>query len=183
MTRILRVFPIVAGLAAFGVTPVETPVARAAKVAKLQRVAVVDVQRVILETREGRRAKKDLERTFAKSQARLEAKQRDLQKRFEDLQAKAPMLSERMLLQRQQELVRSQSELERLTMELQEEIVQKEGLLTEKIYKKVAVIVRQIALEEKVQTVLVRGEMTVLFANPKLDLTNRVIVVYDKKHK
>jgi outer membrane protein len=144
---------------------------------------VVDVQRVILETREGRRAKKDLERTFSRSQARLEAKQRALQKRYEDLQAKAPMLSQKMLLQRQQDLMRSQQELEQLTMELQEEIVQKEGLLTEKIYKKVAVIVRQIALEEKVQAVLVRGDMTVLFVNPKLDLTNRVIVAYDKKHK
>ena len=153
-----------------------------AGVTRLSKVAVVDVQRVIVETKEGRRAKKDLEKTFARSQKRLEAKQMDLQKRFEDLRAKAPMLSEKKLMQRQQELMRAQADLEQLTLELQEEIVQKEGLLTEKIYNKVAVILRQIALQEKIQVVFVRGEMTVLYANPKIDLTNRVIVAYDKKH-
>jgi outer membrane protein len=156
---------------------------RAAGVARLERVAVVDVQRVILETREGKKAKRNLEQTFAKSQARLEGKAKNLQKRYQDLQAKAAMLSETKLVQRQQDLMRSQAELQQLQQELQEDIVGKEALLTEKIYKKVAAIVKQIALEERLQIVLVRSEMTVLFVNPKLDLTNRVIVTYDKKYK
>lgn len=157
--------------------------ARAAGVARLERVAVVDVQRVILETREGKKAKKNLEQAFAKSQARLELKAKDLQKRYQDLQAKAAMLSESKLVQRQQDLMRSQAELQQLQQELQEDIIGKEALLTEKIYKQVTAIVSQIALEEKLQVVLVRSEMTVLFVDPKLDLTNRVIITYDKKYK
>jgi outer membrane protein len=163
--------------------PVGSIFARAAGVARLERVAVVDVQRVILETKEGKKAKRDLEKAFAKSQARLERKAEALQKRYQDLQAKAAMLSESKLVQRQQDLMRSQGELQQLQQELQEDIIGKEALLTEKIYKKVAAIVEQIALEEQVQIVLVRSEMTVLYVNPQLDLTNRVIVTYDKKYK
>ena len=159
-----------------------TPQAATAGVTPLRRVAVLNVQRVILETKQGREAKEDLEKTFTKSQARLEKKEKELGKQVEDLRAKAPMLSQERLAQRQEELARSQAELERLSAELQQEIAQKEGLLTEKIYKNVAAIVKQIALEEKVQVVLVRGDMTVLYANPKLDVTNRVIVAYDKKY-
>jgi outer membrane protein len=168
--------------AALGVLLLAAP-ARAAEVPPLGRVAVVEVQRCILETTEGKRAKDELEKTFSKGQARLERKGKDLDKRMRDLQAKAPMLSEAELAKRQQDLMRSQAELEQLGEALQEEVMQKEALLTEKIYNKVAAIVKQVALEENLQVVLVRSEMTVLYANPKLDLTNRVIVRYDKKHK
>ena len=172
-----------AALALSAVSPSATAVAAAPEVDALERIALVDVQRCIMETKEGKRAKKDLEDTFAKGQARIDRKAKDLQKRFADLQAKAPMLSESELQKRQEELLRSQAELEQLNTELQQEVMEKEGLLTEQIYTRVADIVKQIALEEKVQVVLVRSEMTVLWADPKLDLTNRVIVRYDKDHK
>jgi outer membrane protein len=172
-------------LAALAASAVASPpaTAAAAEVEALERLALVDVQRCIMETKEGRRAKKDLEDTFAKGQARIDRKAKDLQKRFTDLQAKAPLLSQDVLQKRQEELMRSQAELEQLGAELQQEVVEKEGLLTEQIYARVADIVEQIALEEKIQVVLVRSEMTVLWADPKLDLTNRVIVRYDKNHK
>jgi outer membrane protein len=67
-------------------------------------------------------------------------------------------------------------------LKLQEEVANKEALLTEKIYNKVSKIVKQVALEEGVQVVLVRSELTVLYSTPKLDLTNRIIVRYDKQH-
>jgi outer membrane protein len=172
-------------LAALASSAVVSPpaTAMAAEVEALERIALVDVQRCIVETKEGKRAKKDLEDTFAKGQARIDRKAKDLQKRLTDLQAKAHLLAEDELQKRQQELMRSQAELEQLGMELQQEVMEKEGLLTEQIYTRVADIVGQIALEEKIQVVLVRSEMTVLWADPKLDLTNRVIVRYDKDHK
>ena len=177
--RTLRILAL--SVAAIGWLP--TGSVYAAAPAELKKVAVVDVQRCILETKQGRKAKADLETTFTKSQARLERKSKDLQKKFQDLQAKASMLSQDVLIARQQELMRAQGELEQLTAELQQEIVQKEALLTEKIYKNVSAIIRQIALEEHLQIVLVRSEMTVLYANPRLDVTNRVIVAYDKKYR
>lgn len=166
-----------------GLFAAPTPTVRAAAdVETVERLAVVDVQRCLLETKEGKRAKTDLEKTFAKGQAKIEKKAGDLQKRMEDLQAKQAMLSESELRKRQEELMRGQAELEQLSYELQQDVAQKEELLTEKIYKNVAAIVKQVALEEKLQIVLVRSDMTVLYVDPRLDLTNRVIVRYDKEH-
>jgi outer membrane protein len=180
-TAMPRLALLLAGSLAVGAS--FAPTAKAADVAPLKRVAIVNVQRCILETTEGKRAKQDLEKTFAKGQARLDRKAKALEKRMRDLQAKAAMLSQSELMKRQEDILRAQGELEQLGMDLQEEVMQKEALLTEKIYNKVASIVKQIALEEDLQVVLVRSEMTVLWANPKLDVTNRVIVRYDKKHK
>jgi outer membrane protein len=170
-------------LAAASGAVVATSPAVAEADASAERIALVDVQRCIMETKEGKRAKKDLENTFAKGQAKLDRKAKDLQKRFTDLQAKAPMLSEAELQKRGMALQTQQMELEQLGMKLQEDVMEKEALLTEKIYGRVQDIVEQISAEESIEVVLIRSEMTVLWANPKLDLTNRVIVRYDKKHK
>ncbi|TPV95560.1 MAG: OmpH family outer membrane protein [Myxococcales bacterium FL481] len=147
------------------------------------RLALVDVQRCIMETKEGKTAKRDLEKVFSKNQSRLERKGKDLQKALDDLRAKSTMLSPAEVTRRQQQLARQDAELQQLYQKLSEELAQKEALLTERIYGRVAQIVKQIALEEKVEIVLVRSQATVLFARPSLDLTNRVILAYDKKHK
>jgi outer membrane protein len=158
------------------------PAAAAAPAKPLETIALVDLQRCILETVQGTKAKKDLEASFAKGQGQLDKKAKELQKKLEDLKAKAAMLSQDELGKRQQELMIKDQELQQLYMDLQEDIGTKEAQLTEKIYKNVAAIVKDIAAEEGLQIVLVRSQATVLYANPKLDLTNRVIVAYDKKH-
>jgi len=154
----------------------------AAPASPLDKLGLVDLQRCILETVAGTRAKKDLEAAFAKGQAQLDKKTKDLQKKAEDLRAKAAMLSQDEIVKRQQELMQKDQELQQLYGQLQEDIATKEAQLTEKIYKNVAAIVKDVAAEEGLQLVLVRSQATVLYANPKLDLTNRVIVAYDKKH-
>jgi outer membrane protein len=154
----------------------------AAPVKALEKIGLVDLQRCILETVQGTKAKKDLEAAFAKGQAQLEKKTKDLQKKVEDLRAKAAMLSQEELMKRQQELMLKDQELQQLYTDLQEDIATKEAQLTEKIYKNVAAIVKDIAAEETLQLVIVRSQANVLYANPKFDLTNRIIVAYDKKH-
>ena len=101
--------------------PIPTALAAPTAVEDLERIAVVELQRCLLETAEGKRAKKKLESTFAKGQARREKKQAALQKKLVDLQAKAAMLSEDELLRRQQELAAADQELQQLAMELQQE--------------------------------------------------------------
>jgi outer membrane protein len=179
----MRMRSLLLSLALSGVAASALLPAQAAAAETLERIALVDVQRCIMETKVGKRAKKDLEKTFAKAQSRIDRKAKDVQQRFQDLQAKAAMLSQKELRKRQEELMRADQELQQLQYELQDEVMQKEALLTEKIYGEVAEIVEQLAKEENVQVVLVKSEMTVLWANPKLDLTNKVIVRYDKKNK
>lgn len=171
-----------AGVLASGVAASASAAEPRADVLALEKLAVVDVQRCLLETKEGKKAKLELERAMSRGQAKIDKKAADLQKRVQDLQAKASMLSEVELRKRQEDLMRAQAELEELSGQLQEDVAEKEALLTEKIYKNVSTIVAQIAIEEKLQAVLVRSEMTVIYVDPKLDLTNRVIVRYDKEH-
>lgn len=163
--------------------PVRTPPRGPKTLTEVTRVAVVDVQRCIMETAQGQKAKKDLESAMARTNAKLERKAKELQKQVDDLQAKAAMLSNQELERRQMELVQKDSELQQLYQKAQAEVADKEAVLTEKIYKNVQAVVKQLAVEDDIQVVFVRADSNVLYANPKLDLTNRVIVAYDQKFK
>ena len=100
-----------------------------------------------------------------------------------DLQAKAAMLSPAETQRRSQDLYRKQAELEQLYQEQQVKLQEQEARLTEKIYRNVSKLVTRLAAEDGLQVVLVRNEATIIYANPKLDLTNKVIVAYDKEFK
>ncbi len=154
-----------------------------AAVPETKRIAMVDLQRVLLETAQGKVAKQDLEAELAKNEAKLKRKAEDLQKQVEDLQSKSKIMSEEQLMRRQQELAIKDQELQALYTEIGEDISTKEALLMEKIYKNAQTVVATLAKDEGVQIVLVRSELTVLYANPQLDITNKVIVAYDKKFK
>lgn len=167
-------------VAATGAVSLAPTTARAA-VPKTEKLALVDLQRVLLDTKQGKKGKKQLEGDLAKATAKLERKAADLQKQYEDLQAKAAMLSEAELIRRSQDLQLAEQALQELYLEVQEDLARKEGLLMEKIWKNASTVVAQIAKAEGVQVVLVRSELTVLYANPKIDITNAVIVAYDKK--
>ena len=80
-------------------------------------------------------------------------------------------------------VVVAEQELQELYAEAQEDLTKKEALLMEKIYKIAAAIVKTMADSEGIQIVLVKSELTVLYANPQLDVTNKVIVAYDMKFK
>ncbi len=170
---------LVAGTTAVSLLPAPAQAA----VPDTKKIALVDLQRVMLETAQGKKAKKNLEQAVAKSSAKLERKAADLQKKYEDLQAKAAMLSESELIKRSERLQTDEAEIQELYEATQADLVKKEGLLMEKIYKNTAAIVKQMAKAEGVQLVLVRSELTILYTNPQLDITNKVIVAYDKKFK
>ena len=177
MTRLMLCLALIAPAAALPV--------REASAAEheVEKIAVVEVQRVLLETSQGIKAKKKLESKFKKGQVKLDRKTQDLHKEIKDLQSKQTMLSQAELLKRQEALMLKEQELQQLYMDLQQEISNEEALLVEKVYKNVEVIVKAIAAEEDLDIVLVKAPSTVLYSNPKLDITNRVIVAYDKKHK
>jgi outer membrane protein len=160
-----------------------SPAEVAAAVPQTKKIALVDLHRVLLETAQGKAAKKDLEKAVAKTTAKLERKAGELQKQLEDLRAKASMLSDAELMKRQQDLMVAEQELQQLYADSQEDLAKKEGLLMEKIYKNASTVVTKMAKDEGIQIVLIRSELTVLYANPQLDITNKVIVAYDKQYK
>ncbi len=159
------------------------PSSAQAGVGRIRRVAVVDLERVINDTTQGKQATKRLEKTLTRDTAKLQRKEKEMLKKFEDLKAKSAVLSEAELQRRAMELQEEQQALMQLGQQAQASLEQDQATLAEKMYRNVETVVKRMAAAEGIQLVLVRSDATMLYANPKLDITNKVIVAYDKKFK
>lgn len=145
------------------------------------KVAVVDLQRALNETEDGRQAKAKLKRLFTKRQEELDRKQNDLKKEKEDIEklAKAKAITQEQLQQRFETYQRTFMELQNVYMEYQRELAAKEADMTKEIISKMQDILRRIGQAEGYTIILERNEGGVVWVPTSLDLTDVVIQRYN----
>jgi outer membrane protein len=174
--RIARALALPAAFAlAAPVTAIGAPAAAA--VPDVRKVGMVDMQKVLNETKQGKAARKDLENSSAAKQKKLDKKRAELEKN----QAELANLSGQALATAQEKLQRDYMEWQNMAMTLQQELAQQEAHLLEKIYVNSQGIVAGIAKEQGLDLVLVRDATTVIYAQDGLDITTELIGRYDKK--
>jgi outer membrane protein len=162
-----------AGIAA--VAPMEQA---AAEVPSIRKIAVVDMQRVLNETKQGKSARSRLESSTKKKQKKLDAKRTKL----ESDSAAAQSLSGQALAGAQEKLQRDYMELQNMYMTLQQELAGQEAKLLEKMLGNSKGIAKELAGKHGVDLVLIRDPATVLYTKASLDLTGDVIRMYDSKY-
>lgn len=155
-----------------------TPQAAIAAVPKVKKLAMVDMQRVLNETKAGKAARKKLEGKGKSKAQKFEKKRAKLEADFGKLQS----LSGNDLAAAQEQLQKDQLELQNFYSTMQQGLMEDESKMTEKIYKNASAIVKEISGEDGLDLVLVRDPMTVIYTKAGLDITAEVVKRYDKKH-
>ncbi len=147
------------------------------------KVAVVDLQRALQETEEGRDAKAKLQKLFKERQTALDKKQNELKTMKEDIEKQKSVLSRPALQKRLEDYQQSFIELQTQYGQFQQEIAQKEGLLTQGIIDRMQKIMQRIGQAEGYDLVLERNEGGVIWSPSHSDLTDRLIQLYNKEKK
>ena len=146
------------------------------------RIAVVDLQRALNETEDGRRAKRRLKRLFRQRQKALDAAQNKLKSMAEDIQKQQKVLSQEALQKRMEQYQKAVLELQTQYMEYQRELATKEAQLTKRILDRMRAILRRIGQAENYTIILEANEGGVVWVPTNLDLTDRVIQQYNQDH-
>jgi outer membrane protein len=141
------------------------------------RVAVVDLQRAMSETDDGRRAKRRLKRLFDERQAELERRQTELKQLSEA--AQRPGLSEETRRARAESLQQKALELQQLYTQYQRELAEEEAEASAEIIERMQEILRRLGQSEGYTLILERGQGGVIFMPTNLDLTDLVIQRYE----
>jgi outer membrane protein len=152
--------------------------ASAAEVPQVKKLAMVDMQRVLNETKAGVRARNELESSSKAKQDKLDKKR----KKLEADAGKLKSLTGDKLLAAQETLQRESMELQSMLMTLEQELGEQHNKMLEKMYKNAQEIVSKLAKEKTIDLVLVRDAMTVIYAKDGLDITSDVVKLYDKAH-
>jgi outer membrane protein len=143
------------------------------------KIAVVDMQRALHETEDGRKAKSTLKKVFDERQKTLDKQQNDLKAMKESLDKQHDVLTPAVLTKKQEELQKAFTELQTTYMEFQRELQAKEGELTKDIIERMQRIMRRVGQTEGFSLILERNESGVLFVPTNYDLTDLLIQRYN----
>ncbi|HEX2870167.1 MAG TPA: OmpH family outer membrane protein [Polyangiaceae bacterium] len=143
-----------------------------------QKTAVVDSQRVVLETEEGLRVQATLRKLFDARQLELDRKQNELQKEREALEKQRNVLSQAVLAQRTEKWQKDVAAVQQQFAEYSKELQRKQSELTQPMLARITDIVKQLARKEGFH--LVVEKQTAIYVGDGLDLTDRVIQLYNQ---
>jgi outer membrane protein len=137
------------------------------------KVAVVDVQRAVMQTEEGLRAQATLKKLFDSRQQELNKRQSDMQKQKEDIDKQSKVLSQQALQKKVDDWQKEMVELQTTFVEYNKELEKKQKELTDPIFERVLGAIKRLAGQESYDLIVDRA--TVAYSRGDLDLTDRVI--------
>ena len=101
------------------------------------KMAVVDVQRAVMQTEDGLRAQATLKKLFDSRQQELNKRQTDLQKQKEEIDKQKTVLSQQALQKKVDEWQKEMVELQTTFVEYNKELEKKQKELTDPIFERV----------------------------------------------
>src|SRR4051812_42935889 len=143
-----------------------------------EKIGIVDLQRALEETEDGKKAKAKLKSDFDRKQKELDEKQEELKKMKEDFDKKAPLLKADAAAAEQKKLQDRFVELQQIYSRLQQDLAKKEQEATSGIFRKLQGVVGTIS-EKAGYDVVLEKNSAVVWGKSSLDITNEVIRTYN----
>ena len=147
------------------------------------KIAVVDVNKVLNESDEGKAAKKKMEARYEELKKSIDAKQEEAKKLKEEIDKQKVMLTNKEKLKEKEDALQVKvNELRKLTQEGEREMQGRQGELTRDVIKRIETQIDVVVKAEKYDLVLERGAGVVHVVD-SLDITAKVLALMNKTQK
>ena len=147
------------------------------------KIGVVDLQRAINETEDGRQAKRRLTKLFEERQKKLDTAQNSLKSQKESIERQQDVLSEDALKKKVEKYQEDLMALQTEYVDYQRELSTKEAELTKKILDRMQAILRRIGQTDGYTLIVEANEGGVVWVPSNLDLTDVLIQRYNSQAK
>ena len=147
------------------------------------KIASVNIQRAVNECKEGKEAKKSLAKEIEDFQRLVAEKQRELQGMKDSLDKQGLMLNPEARAVKEKELETKARDFQRWGQDKENELNQKKEEMERRISSGLQKVIQKLGVDEGYTVVLEKNETFVLFSSPSLDITDRVIKLYDSQTK
>ncbi len=144
------------------------------------KVAVINLQRAVLESAEIKKASAEMEAKYKPRTTQIDQLQKDLQNISQQLQTNAGKLTPQAEADLQAQGQRKQRDLQRIQDDLQQDVDRERNEILGKSSQKMSEVVKKIA-EEKGLDLVVDVSTTVYF-KPAMEITADAIAAYDKAY-
>ncbi len=147
------------------------------------KIGYVDLQKALNTSEAGKAAKEKIAKTVKDYEGTVDARQKELRRLKEELEKQAMLLSEEARAAKEREYQQKLRDFQRFTKDIQDELQQKDADFTRQILEELLKVIREVGEKEGFTLILEQTESSILFADPKVDLTDRIIKAYDARRK
>lgn len=147
----------------------------------LNRIAYIDVQRVLARSAAGVAAREQLEREKATMQKEMDGKRVELEKLREEIEKKGALLTADARRDKQEQFERKRRDAARLADDFQKELERKESVLLQKVLQEVSGIIERVGKEKNYYMIVEKRGAGVIYASAEADLTDEVIRAFDQQ--
>ena len=144
-------------------------------------IGYVDVRTVLLESKAGKQHKTEIEKIVKDKQASLKKEEEKLKTLQQTLEKEMLTLSDTQKQEKQRGFQEKVQALQKNAQDAERDLRQKDSEYTGKEIEEIRKVISEVAKEEKLSLVLGKTEMSVLYAEEGMDLTNKVIQKLDSR--
>lgn len=146
------------------------------------KIAVIDIQAAIIQTKDGQKAAGDLKTKFGPKQSELEKKQSDVAQLQQTLSKGSNTLSDEAKQKTMREIDAKNTTLKRDTEDANADLEQEQQRIMGDLGGKMISVLNKFATENGYAMVMdISSQQTpVLFASNTIDITREIIALYDK---
>ncbi len=159
------------------------PVFALGQAAQPIKIGYIDLQRVMLESEKGKEARKLLTDEADKLKKTLNQKQDEIQKLKDALERQASTITPEARADKEKQYQAKLKDYQRLAGDYETDLRQKDAETSQKILKELEEVVRKMGDTEKYTLILERTQAGILFGNPTVDITEKVISQYNETVK
>ena len=166
-----------------GLTLIMLLTSAGAALAAETKIGFVDLQKALNLSVAGKGAKEKISGKVKEYETLVESRQEELRKLKEELEKKALLLSESARADKERDYQQKLKEFQRFTKDIQEELQQKDNDFTKQILEELFKVIKEVGEKEGYTLVLEQSESSILYADEKINLTDKVIKAFDAKKK
>jgi outer membrane protein len=147
------------------------------------KIGVVDLQKALEMSSEGKKAKSIFSKKVEKVQAELKSRQDELDTLKGELERQGVLLSEEARGDKEKSYQYKLRDFQRLYKDSQEELQREDAELSERILKGLQSVIEKFGKQGDYFLILERSHGGVLFSSSNIDITDQVIKMYDESQK
>ncbi len=141
------------------------------------KVGFIDIQRAIVESQTGKKAKDNFQAQVKKAEADLLKEKAEIERMKSDYDKKSPLMKDEERRNLEKELDRRVVAYQRIMQDSQAELRQRENEMTSVILRDLEKVVGEVGKNEKFTLILERSQ--VLYSDQGIDITTKVIDLYN----
>lgn len=145
------------------------------------KIGIIDTQEVMKESKAARKARTLLMDELNEKRSVFSRKQDEVRLLEEEIKIKGDGMTESQRREKNDQLAREVKNLQRLKTDLEEELNKKNVDLTQKILQEVSDVVKEFMKKEKYTLIL--EKKSVVSSDEAIDITERILRLYDAKKK